>query len=65
MKDLIRLLKKRIKSDDITVTGLCREAGCSRQTFYNIINGDKVPTLPLAERLAKAAGCKITIASVA
>lgn len=37
-----------LKEDAINISELCRDLGISRTTFYNIWNGEKIPSVVLA-----------------
>lgn len=62
MEQLKKAVKKRIDSEEITVTGLAEGAECSRQMIYNFLEGKNI-SVKLAERIADI--CKLKLKVVA
>jgi DNA-binding phage protein len=54
-----------MKAADIGVADLAARTGLSRQYIYRILNGEHVPTLTVAEKIASKLGLQITTQDVA
>jgi len=61
MDSLIEQLRKSVDRGEVTMSGLARTVGCTRQHLYGVINGTHQLSLPLAEKLAAAVGCEVRI----
>lgn len=62
MDQLLKILQTELDTHVVTVAQLAKRLGCSRQHIYNILNGEREPTLPFAERLAGELGLTIQLA---
>ena len=61
MENLLLYLKESVQRGDVTMSGLARNVGCSRQHLYGVINGDHQMSLSLAEKIAAQIGCEFTL----
>lgn len=59
METLIRELRSALDSGEVTMSGLARQAGCTRQHLYGVLDGNHKLSLEKAEKLAKAVGCEL------
>jgi len=61
MDQLRKILQVQIDTNAVTVADLARHLGCSRQHIYNILKGQRFPTMDFAERLAAELGLVINL----
>lgn len=61
MKPLVEMIRFALQNKTVTVKQLATEVGCSRQHIYQILNGENVPSMLMAEKLADAIGCEISL----
>lgn len=61
MNQLLRILQTELDAQVVTVAQLANRLGCSRQHIYNILHGERQPTLEFAERLATELGLSIKL----
>lgn len=62
MNQLMAILQTELDTQVVTVAHLSKRLGCSRQHIYNILNGNRKPTLDFAERLAAELGLTLSLA---
>lgn len=58
------LLSKWVEEWNDNISQLSREAGVSRQTIYNLLNGKQVPTVGTARRISDATGGVVSVAAI-
>lgn len=61
MQQLVTLLNSAIQTKAVTITKLAADTGCSRQYVYNILKGEQIPSLVMAEKLADSIGFSLTV----
>lgn len=61
MNQLLKILQTELDAQVVTVAQLAKRLDCSRQHIYNILNGQRKPTLEFAERLAEELGLSINL----
>lgn len=59
VRDFVRQVKARIKESGIEMTELEERSGVSRQFIYRVLAGKQMPSLEIAEKIAKAVGLSI------
>jgi putative transcriptional regulator len=52
-------LKEILKEEGRTQSWLCEKVGVSNTTMTSLVNKKRIPTLPVAYKIAKALGLKI------
>lgn len=58
--EFIEHVRARIDETGITISDLARQSKVTRPYIHRILAGEQVPTLTVAEALAKVLGLKIT-----
>jgi putative transcriptional regulator len=53
------LLMEILKEEGRTQTWLCKQVGVSNTTMTSLVNNKRLPTLPVAYKIARALGRKI------
>lgn len=61
VRDFIRQVKARIRETGIEMTELEERSGVSRQFIYRVLAGKQMPSLEVAEKIAKALDLSIDI----
>lgn len=59
VRDFVNKVKAKMKAADIGVAELAEKTALSRQYIYRILNGEHIPTLSVAEKIASALGLHI------
>lgn len=62
MSQLLKILQTELDTQVVTVADLSKRLGCSRQHIYNILHGNRKPTLDFAEKLAAELGLTLRLA---
>jgi transcriptional regulator with XRE-family HTH domain len=65
VRDFVRRVEAKMKAANIGVADLAALTGLSRQYIYRVLNGEHVPTLTVAEKIAKELGLQIATLDVA
>lgn len=65
VREFIRQVKARIKETGIEMTELERRSGVSRQYIYKVLAGKQMPSLEIAEKIAKALNLTFEISATA
>ena len=61
MKTLLDLVRRNSEEGRTTVAVLADACDCSREYIYKMLREDSHPTVPMAEKLARAVGAEITV----
>lgn len=59
VEDFIRQLRRRMQATDTSVHQLAAAAGVGFPYLYRVLNGEQVPTLEWASRVARQVGLEI------
>lgn len=61
MDQFIAAIRDKVERDKISMSQLAKDAGVGRAYLYRVLDGIQVPSIERAERIAKAAGLKLSI----
>lgn len=61
MDTLMAIVRHELESGSVTVAELASACEVSREYIYKLLRGDSQPTVPKAEKLARAVGAEITV----
>lgn len=56
MKEFVEILNEKIRNRAVSVAGLAKYAGCSRQAIYDILKGVHEPNFRLMQSLGECVG---------
>lgn len=59
MREFILAVESQMKSKGVSVAKLAEKTGLSRPYIYRVLNGTCVPTLGVADNIARNLGLKI------
>lgn len=60
MKVFLDQIHKAMKEQSVTVAVLADRSGVTRAYIYRVLNGTQVPTMTVADDIAKSLGLRIT-----
>lgn len=59
MRDFLKKVEAKMQAGGVSVAQLAELTGLSRQYIYRVLNGEHVPSLVVAEKIAKNLGLHI------
>ena len=61
METLQQLIRDAIDRRQITISGLAKDCGCSRQHIYHILEDERQPTFDLVQKILHALDAEIVV----
>jgi gp16 family phage-associated protein len=65
VRDFVKKVEAKMKAANVSVAELAEKTGLSRQYIYRVLNGEHVPTLAVAEKIASKLGLHISTVDAA
>lgn len=60
----IKAINAKVAAGEISMSELSRKAGVARPFLYRVLSGEQIPTMTIAEKIARAVGLAFNLKEI-